>query len=108
MTDALQQLAAACNDRPRIPQQPPTRRGLLALPGDWMFDTNGTERAVDANTQLAIEGQEPAQAGVSVRARYLDHRVTRRGTVYTWALPLTGGIFERLGLPEDAHRAAAL
>ena len=106
--DALQQLAVACNDRPRVPQQPPNKRTMLAMHGDWTFKTNGTECAIDATTGLPIEDQDPTEAGIKVRARYLDHRVTRRGVVYTWALPVTGGVFERMGIPRDAKKASPL
>lgn len=84
------------------------RESLLALPTshDFTFRADGTE------TVDGPDGPEPAgyTPGETLRARYLDHRVTRRGVVYRFARVPGGRFdqFERIGLPETMRKAPDL
>jgi len=80
---------------------------------DWAFKATGAETgsSYDGSDPLShYDGDgEPAsyQPGEKLRARYLTHRVTKRGVLYTWAR-VPGGRFDRfdtLGLPADLAKA---
>ena len=83
------------------------RESLLALPAhDLTFRADGTE------TLDGEDGPEPAgyTPGETLRARYLEHRVTARGVVYRFAR-IPGGrfdVFERVGLPQNMRKAPEL
>lgn len=80
------------------------RESLLSLPShDLVFPADGTEVTEDGEPA----GLEP---GESLRARYLHHRVTKRGVIYTFAR-IPGGrfdVFERIGAPQSARKAPDL
>jgi hypothetical protein len=83
------------------------RESLLALAAhDLTFRADGTE-TVDGEDAREPAGFTP---GETLRARYLEHRVTARGVVYRFAR-VPGGrfeIFERVGMPPGMRKAPEL
>ena len=78
---------------------------------DWIFSANGAEVDSVLDGGWYYPGDPSGLTpGALVRVRYVGHRVTRAGVVYTWAR-VPGGrfcAFERAGLPPDLRRAPVL
>lgn len=106
------------------------RESLLALPShELTFRADGTEtrpaiHASDSTDSTESDEThlfgwvdseiltEPADftPGETLRARYLEHRVTARGVVYRFAR-VPGGrfdVFERVGMPANMRKAPEL